>query len=200
MGVCEGVWVNVLSSGFYLLAAFLLFRFCRRERIDDWKSRAFITLSVLVGLGSGMWHAYQTPLTSVLDTMPILAFFLLFVYAVFERMMSQRKAMYLSVAYAIVASAVFLFFKPIVENTVFQGAQGYVFSLIAVALVLAACKDKKFCKGMLIALVLFLVALVFRQIDLLVCAFVPGLHDVWHMLSACATYLAVKGILAEPGR
>lgn len=197
-----GPWaepLNAISNVAFLLAAlaaWLTIRRLGRARVD----LAFtVGLTVLVGVGSALFHTLATPWARILDVVPILLFQLGFLW-LYARNIVGLPGHYAAALLAVFLAAALggrqfpatlngsLTYAPAVLVLVGLGAHHYV---------QARCERWT----LLVASVLFVLSVMFRGVDLEVCAFFPiGTHFLWHLLNGVVLYLAVRCLALGNGK
>lgn len=193
--------VNTLTNLLFLVAAAVLAAQLRRTpgaRRDD---GVLAVLVALVGTGSLIFHAVATKQTAVLDKL----FIALFIWTFFHRYLARvaglggKQATFGVVLFILASAAVGRFVPPETLN-------GSVLYLPAVAgltgIAAWTLRLHKPGAGIFIAaLATFLVAILFRTIDLAVCDAWPlGTHFLWHSLNALVLYLCCRGLQTASDR
>jgi hypothetical protein len=192
-----GLWdepLNALTNLAYLAAAWAVWRVHRRpgRRID----RVLGALLAAIGMGSALFHLLATPWARLLDETPILVFQLTFFWAYCRGIVNLARgpvAGLLVVFVAAVLSARQL-------SGVLNGSIPYLPALlVAGVLGVYHVRTQPVERSALIAGVACVAAaLLFRIVDLEVCDALPiGTHFLWHVLTAAALYLFVRGLLAN---
>jgi Ceramidase len=187
---------NALSNIAFLIAAYAAFKLWRREGRDDSVILALIVVVAVVGLGSFAFHTLATSGAMLLDVTPIG----LFIYGYF--LLALRRFLLLSwpVALSLLAGfiALSLALASYVPREVLNGSSGYLLALAALIGVGWLLRGHRVGRAMLVAAGLFIVSLIFRIIDLDVCARWPiGTHFLWHVLNAAVLYTVLRGAIAE---
>lgn len=187
-GYCErlgpGYWaepLNAVSNAAFLVAALILWR--RGAGLP--MVRAMAAAVAVIGVGSYLFHTHANRLTGAMDTTPILAFILLYVFA------SSRDYLGLKPWMAGLTAAAFV---PYAAATVplwamipgFGSSAGYM--PVPVLLVLYAWllrrRSPDTARGLLTGAVLLLVSLTARTLDGPLCPVWPsGLHFLWHLMN-----------------
>ena len=198
-----GMWAepaNLFSNVGFLLAGGWALNRCRRlaPGVQHWDLWTLALLILVIGAGSALWHSFHTPWAKTLDIVPILLFIHLYLYTFLHRQLG------LHVAAAIMATLLYFVaskaFTGLVNPHLLHGSIFYLPALVALAAlaVWSYAKRMPSRRMMLVAMLLFVVSLVFRTIDGDVCAYLPmGTHFLWHLLNACL--LAVL-VAVAPGR
>jgi len=188
--------LNSISNIFYILAAVLLYYFYKKSKIKDAKSKIFLSLIVLIGVCSFLFHLYKNQATFFFDVLPIGIFFISYVYFLIVNISENKKAgLYWTIIFLLIMGFGFIITKSISENNLINEAQGYILTLLFFAGVIAYTYAKRISisKKLTIIFILFLLALIFRQIDLLLCNYIKtGTHFIWHLLSSITMYYSIK--------
>jgi len=187
---------NALSNAAFFAAAWLLARDARR--LGAWRPdiALLVALTVLVGVGSTVFHTVATTWAQWLDLVPILLFQLAFLWIYALRELKWAPLPSALVVAAFLASALYArqFAQP------FNGSITYLPAIVAI-----------FALGMhhrathpgrapllLVAAGVFTVSLLLRTIDIPACARLPlGTHFLWHLLNGVVLYLAMRTLITS---
>jgi hypothetical protein len=188
--------LNAISNAAFFIAAWALWRFARLRGPLGAGTWTLITLMAAIGVGSTLFHTFADTRTHLLDTTPILAFQLAFLW------LYCRGAMRLGWGGAALAVAAFLAVGLYARrfDAPLNGSVTYAPAL----LVLIALGAWQALKGLerrwdlLLAAGFLLVSLFFRTIDQAVCDAWPiGTHFLWHLINAGVLYLCGRTLCAE---
>jgi hypothetical protein len=187
--------LNALSNVAFLIAAFVAFSFWRREGKGDPPILALIIVVAAVGLGSFAFHTLATRGAMLLDVTPIG----IFIYGYF--LLALRRFLLLSWPAALALLVAFIALSlalASVPREVLNGSSGYFPALAALIILGWMLRGHGAGQAMLVAAGLFAVSLIFRIVDLDVCAAWPlGTHFLWHLLNAAVLYAVLRGAIAE---
>jgi hypothetical protein len=194
-GYCEragdaGAWgepVNLITNLFFMVAAVAVAKALRQNpamgrRTDIWLLAA---LMFIIGLGSGAWHLMPTQQTMLMDVVPIGLFINLYIISALRRLFSLS---WLRVggwwlAYTVAGVAAQKFIPPDTLNGTIMYVPTYL--TLAIMTVTVWGRDRQVGEALLCALVIWTISLIFRTIDMTVCAsLVFGTHFLWHTLNA----------------
>ena len=197
--VTPSIWaepLNALSNIAFLIAAYAAYNLWRRDGKGDPAILALIVVVVAVGLGSLAFHTLATRGAMLLDVTPI-GFF---IYGYF--LLALRRFLLLSwpLALALLGGFIAVSFAlaSYVPREVLNGSSGYLPALAALIVFGRLLRGHSAGSAMLVAAGLFVVSLIFRIIDLDVCASFPiGTHFLWHVLNAAVLYTVLRGAIAE---
>ncbi|HRO12774.1 ceramidase domain-containing protein [Amaricoccus sp.] len=172
---------------------------------------ALAVLAALVGAGSFLFHTFGNVWSEYADTIPIWTFVAatLFVAATRVAGLRPHPAGAAGLVAAVVLIVTFLAATdphPAVPPPPdpLNGSLQYAPALIALATVAAFAWSRRLpiASLLLAATLVFLAALVFRTIDMAVCATFPlGTHFLWHLLNGLTVGLILTAMLAtDPGQ
>ncbi|MCF3933031.1 hypothetical protein L1787_06335 [Acuticoccus sp. M5D2P5] len=179
---------NAVTNAAFIIAAIVAFVVGRREGRLDGGILLLITITVLVGIGSFLFHTFATVWAVMADVIPIQIFIVVYFT------LAMRRFVLLPWWAAIVATAAFLavsFGGEAVMERLFAGAlngsEGYVpplLALVAVGVGLVRWGNAGAGWSLLLASAIFAASLFFRTIDMAVCPNLPiGTHILWHTLN-----------------
>lgn len=186
--------INLLSNLAFFVSVILLYKLFKSRKNINFEYWFILTIFLIVGVGSSLWHSLRIPLAFVLDAVPILVFLIsLLVIILKELTGSYKKAIVLTTVSFIFQVVISYLFSDFLNGSVLHFVSGIVFSGVIIWIY------KKFncIPGNIIAgLLLYILAMIFRSIDNLVCQYFSlGTHFIWHILNAGGAYFAVKGLL-----
>lgn len=172
--------LNVITSFFFIIFAFLSYR--------KTKNKFLPILLSLVGISSALWHLTSFAWADLLDTGSIAIFCLATTYLLFSKIFTSKIHVVLSLVVLVLLS----FF--IEQVSIMNGSLVYIF-LFFILLIPGLIYLKKapiVRRYMVLALVVFGLAIVFRILDPVLCEYVPmGTHFIWHILMALVGYYLI---------
>lgn len=188
--VAPGLWGepwNALSNAGFFIAAWMAWRLAKRERMDG-SALMLILLMAAIGVGSTLFHTYADTGTHVLDTTPILAFQLAFLWVYCRGVVRWPAwgAVLALCAFLAVGLAARRFEAPL------NGSLTYSPALVVLGILGAYHAVTRVVERwrLVAAAMLLLVSLVFRTVDQAACAWLHhGTHFLWHLLNAVVLYL-----------
>jgi hypothetical protein len=188
--------LNAVSNVAFLVAAHAAYALWRREGKGDPAILALIIVVVVVGLGSFAFHTLATQGAMLLDVTPIGFFIYGYFLLALRRFLLLSWPAALSSLVGFIALSVAL--ASYVPREVLNGSSGYLPALVALIVFGWLLRGHGAGSAMLVAAGLFVVSLIFRIIDLYVCARFPiGTHFLWHVLNAAVLYTVLRGAIAE---
>ena len=174
--------LNLFSNGSFLVAAYFCSRY-QRTLTETPMPAAVKWLTgwlFLVGIGSIIFHSFANLLSQFLDVGPIGVFVISFLY-LWNRQVLQRSILRILGDLVILIALTALFLTVVPKDAV-GGSQGY-FSVVIFLGYYGFLHHKLHReKGLIKATGLFVLALIFRSLDELLCPIFPhGLHFLWHL-------------------
>ncbi|MEM1232967.1 MAG: ceramidase domain-containing protein [Pseudomonadota bacterium] len=189
-GYCERVdftyWaepVNAVTNAAFLIAAFLMWRRVRGERLPI----AYFLIAILtaIGIGSYLFHTHATIWAVTADVVPIGLFILLYLFAV------GLHFLYWPWWGSAVLTAAFvpfaMIFVPLIEQLRFFAISSFYWTvpiLLFLFAPLVARENFETARGMVLGALILIVSISLRSIDETICDDFPlGSHFLWHILN-----------------
>jgi len=193
-----GLWsepFNALSNGaFWLASADLWRRLGPGAGLD---LRLLTALLALVGIGSFVFHTVAQAWASVLDVAFIAAFVLCFIHRALVRLYRWSGTRALAAVLVTIGGSAALAVSARVPAL--NGSELYLgpwSALIALAL---SCPSPPAARWLRRAAVLFMLSMILRSIDLVLCPRWPiGTHFLWHLNNALVLWCGMRALLALP--
>lgn len=183
--------INFFSNAAFLISAYFAYQLLKKYKIKERSYYILVLLLTLIGVGSALWHSFRDPYALLLDALPIFAFFLLFLYLLFRKLIGNgKKAFVLLIIFFLFQVVVSYLLPNFLNGSVRHLVNGVVFGMLAFILYR---ENKPIRKDMIIALSLYSLAIVFRSVDNSICSLLPiGTHFLWHIFNAIAAFYAMK--------
>jgi hypothetical protein len=191
--------LNTLSNLAFFAAAWLVARDARRLRAMRADIAVLAVLSVVVGIGSIVFHMLATTWAKWLDLLPIFVFQLAFLWIYARRGLRWRALPSAVLVAAFLAIALYArqFEEPLNGSITYAPA---LVTLFALGLHHRATHGGEL-PLLLIAAGVFTLSLFLRTIDVAACTRFPlGTHFLWHLLNGVVLYLAVRSQLGAVER
>ena len=191
--------INALTNLAFLVAAWATWVLARRSASRSGEVMPLVVLMVVIGIGSALFHTYATTWARVLDVLPILSFQTLYIWVYSRRIISIGRGWSMLLAGGFLAAAIVGREFPAIGNGVLR----YLPALLAFfgLAVYHYVANKQGQRLLLAASGLFLLALIFRTVDLAVCSHLAvGTHFLWHVLDAAVLYLATRALILNRTR
>lgn len=187
--------LNTISNIAFIFATYGIYRLLTKNSIHQVEYKVLLTLILLIGFGSFLWHATGNLFALILDVVPTVLSFVTITY-IFLKNLTGNKLLALLLSVLLFPTRFFISsFAPtdIISSLIRNSINFTTFFLI---ILLALKKYGKIAFEGLGVLTVYLIAIIMRIIDLQVClAFPLGTHFLWHILNALAVYLAVRFII-----
>lgn len=191
---------NTFSNLAFLVAAFFIYQKAsstlpRAEKpfADIW---ILVILVFAIGIGSATWHILAERWSLWADRLPILVFISLYLLSCLVRILNfpMAKAFAVFFAYHLFNAVVLAAFPAATLNgSLFYIPTAVFLFGITLLLWLEMHPVKHFFTT---GSILFLIAIVFRTIDLSLCSLFPvGTHFIWHLLVAITIYVLMSAII-----
>lgn len=186
-----GLWaepLNAITNVAFLLAAVGIWRTGRgrdRSGTDLW---LLVTLSGLIGIGSGLFHTFATPWSRALDVIPILLFELAFLWLYAVRVLRMRPGRVGGLLVAFLGAVLYgRQFPEVLDGSVTYIPDAFVLVILGFIHYSRHLAESAI---LLLAAGVFVASLFFRSIDAAICPVFPvGTHFLWHILNAILLYL-----------
>lgn len=186
--------LNLLSNLAFFVSAFFVYRLYKSKKIARLKYWFLLFLLLLIGIGSSLWHSLRTPLTLALDAVPIFIFFLSFIYLLLRKLLgSNLKALVSVLIFFLIQVGVSYIFPTVLNGSVRHVVNAITFIGLGS---LVYERNPAVRRDIALALTVYIFAIFTRSIDHQICDLFPvGTHFLWHILTAAASYFAIKTLL-----
>ena len=189
--------LNMASALAFFISAWQVWRQLDRDRWQEqWDLHLLSGLIALVGAASILWHASAFAWAQWFDTAAIAAFVIVY-WSAFLARIQRLKFVGMFVAWIMTAAAM-AGLAAIVPLGALGGTLSYLplLLLLLVGMGLAFRIDRRLARDLLLAAAIFVLALVVRALDLLLCDWaVVGTHWLWHLLVAGLLFVLVDGLI-----
>lgn len=195
-----GLWaepLNAVTNVAFFVAALCALMLARKRNALDLNSGILISLVIVIGTGSTLFHTLATGWAQLSDVLPILFYQIVFIILYARNVMklgTLKTACLLGGFFATV-----FVFQQLPQHWL-NGSLGYAPALLFVLGLgvwhLQKAAVERF--GLLAAGVTFIVSLIFRSIDMQICETLPiGTHFIWHTLNGCVLYLTTRAYVVN---
>lgn len=176
--------VNAVTNLAFIVAAVIAWRAAAGAR--DALTITLCAILFAIGVGSFLWHTFAESWAGAADTIPILLFILVYLYAAMVRYLNAPVWAGIAAPIGFIAFAIgFVMAWGAILPSV-NGSEGYfpVIILLAGFGFLLRARGHKAAPALLSAAAIFAVSLFFRSIDDGICPRFPiGTHFLWHSLN-----------------
>jgi hypothetical protein len=185
--------INFLSNIAFIIAFYILLQRLKDVSSSDKSHKRYSTiltyLILLIGLGSFLFHAFGNLWSAFADTLPIMVFILFYLYIAVRFYLEQTNLV------SVAALIIFLSLNILLGYAGVEEIASYLTALLAMLLISAISlmrQKLEISRGLLIASIIFIISLTFRQLDAFACYYIPfGTHLIWHILNAILLYSLV---------
>jgi hypothetical protein len=190
-GYCERLdaafWaepVNAATNAAFLVAALVMALRLRGTHLPvAW---ALIWIVVTIGTGSLLFHTFAQPWAGVADSLPILLFILVYLYAATRDFLgaSWKISALVTIGYFPFAAVTVPLFR-LIPGLGDSAGYATVPTLMVIYAVLLWRQAPATARGLVLAAVLLTASIAFRALDEPLCGVFPlGTHFMWHLLNA----------------
>jgi hypothetical protein len=187
--------INLLSSFLYIVAALTAWR--NLTNSNNIKHKNFLQLMcllvALIGIGSALYHSYPNRTTLLLDALPIYVL-LVSLLAFLVNKIVDSPIFTVCIIFVYIST---LLLGSLVWPELANGSVRHIITITFLSVVLSLLY-KKFpvlIKKLFLILVLFIVSLIARSLDVMLCSSLTiGTHFIWHIINAFAVYLLLTTI------
>jgi len=190
--------INAITNVAFLIAAGAAYVEWRR-RADDWPVLALVVVTVLVGIGSFIFHTVATAGAALFDVIPIALFIYGYLFLALRRFfqLTPMASIAIVAAFAALSHGLATLLPPDSLN----GSHAYLPALAATLVIGCLLRSRPAGRAIMAAAGVLAVSLTFRTIDLVVCqAFPLGTHFAWHTLNGLVLYLLLRAAMVERGQ
>lgn len=196
--------LNAATNLAFILAAILPYIAMRRRGQNDPLIAILCGIAFCVGAGSFLFHTFAERWAALADTVPILLFIVVFLYAAMNRLFRLNGIWAISAT--ILAFGLSLFARSFglsLTGGTLNGSESYfpALALLGGSALLLALLGRAAARPVAIATAIFSVSLMARSADAGVCAYVPlGTHFIWHLLNGAMIAILLFTLLQHGRR
>ncbi len=185
--------LNGITNFAFIIAGIVLFFRFKKQAISSLPAKILAALLIAVGIGSLAWHTYRNDFTFWIDTIPIYLFVVYYLWVYVSHSVHKLPLRILFfLGFFIYTPVLIYLFQDLQSTKVFgNGSLEYIVALsyFVVLQMYNKAHKKELVKPSLVVVFLFMVSLVFRQLDLVSCDLVGfGTHFMWHIFNAIVLY------------
>lgn len=189
--------LNAVTNLAFLIAALMMVQRLKGISFKAAPDVYFLCFTLgCIGVGSGLWHTYATPLTVILDVIPITIFINVYLGAFLWRgfgLTWWQVALALAGLQGLNARAGMAFIPSTLHGTIMYLP---TYATLCLITLLAYKRRDWFSTELLFIVVLWTCSLIFRTIDVPFCQrTVIGTHYLWHLANAVVLYKLLSILL-----
>ena len=185
--------INFFTNIAFWVAFFLLLKKHNKKNYEHVNLRIYsiilISLVLIIGTGSFLFHLFGNVWSLLADTIPIMIFIILYLYLAVRFYLEQTQVIS---AFSIF---LFLFLNYSLSYLGVEEISSYLmalFSMLIIACIAYRKNKRNISYGLFLTSFIFMLSLGFRQLDLFTCAqFSHGTHWIWHILNSILLYTLV---------
>ena len=183
--------INAFTNIFFIIAAYMSYRYMKQQSSKLKVQNSIVMLScilVCIGIGSFLWHTVALPWAMLADVIPITLFIYVYLFSFVHYVLEKK--MSVAVSALVLFSIVNYGIENFVDKNLFNGSISYAPALLSLFILALFSKKKEGISLFISAIFLFLLSLVFRSIDFMVCESLAfGTHFLWHTCNATMLYM-----------
>ena len=184
--------INAISNLSFILAGFFLWR------LRTPRSNMMAILVILIGLGSFSFHTFANRLTGLLDVLAIALYLVVFAFLIPKQwsrklILIQLGSVLMLIISIVLAHLLIGYLKPALPwlpSGIYLGAW---LALVIFALI-TQDSNMPAARFLWLAVIVFPVSILSRQLDLPLCDSIGGSHWLWHLLNGLTLFLTSYGL------
>jgi hypothetical protein len=184
--------INAISNLSFILAGFFLWR------LRTPRSNMMAILVILIGLGSFSFHTFANRLTGLLDVLAIALYLVVFAFLIPKQwsrklILIQLGSVLMLIISIVLAHLLIGYLKPALPwlpSGIYLGAW---LALVIFALITQG-SNMPAARFLWLAVIVFPVSILSRQLDLPLCDSIGGSHWLWHLLNGLTLFLTSYGL------
>ena len=188
--------INAVSNISFFLSGLAAWNLANNRKVLSPTIWLLISILFAIAIGSSLFHTFATPLTKLLDIIPIALFQIAYLW-IYSRQVIKLKNLGTVLLVILLLASIVITFQ---FTQIFNGSITYTPG-IAILLGLGSyhCQQRKQGRMLLFSATgVFLLALCFRTIDLAICPYWSiGTHFLWHLLNGLVLYLSMKALISN---
>ena len=185
--------INFFTNIAFWVAFFLLLKKYNKKNYEHVNLRIYsiilISLVLIIGTGSFLFHLFGNVWSLLADTIPIMIFIILYLYLAVRFYLEQTQVI------SVFSIFLFLFLNYSLSYLGVEEISSYLmalFSMLIIACIAYRKNKRNISYGLFLTSFIFMLSLGFRQLDLFTCAqFSHGTHWIWHILNSILLYTLV---------
>lgn len=196
--------LNVISSILFMFVSVAIYRYYHKhedlQRRWIWDIHALTFLTFIIGFNSVVFHSFPTPLTELMDTIPIVMFIMIYFTSVLFRI---GKCTLFQAAVCLVAFVGFSHMLVAQFPRAMNDSIGYLSSMVALIVIAVHLhmRARPSSQYFMLASLIGVISLFCRAIDREVCDVFPfGTHFLWHGCNATLLFILLKQIIRNVNR
>jgi hypothetical protein len=187
--------INAISNLSFIVAGLFLWR------LRSSHSALMATLVILIGLGSFSFHTFANRLTGLLDVLAIALYLVAFAFLIPKQwsrnsLLIQLGSVLMLIVSIVLTQSLMSYLKPALPWLPSGMYLGAWLALIVYALI-TQCSNMPAARFLWLAVIVFPISLLSRQLDMPLCDLIGGSHWLWHLLNGLTLFLSAYGLCVE---
>jgi hypothetical protein len=187
--------INAISNLSFIVAGFFLWR------LRTPRSTLMAILVILIGLGSFSFHTFANRLTGLLDVLAIALYLVAFAFLIPKQwsrnwLLIQLGSVLMLIVSIVLAQSLMSYLKPALPWLPSGMYLGAWLALIMFALV-TQYSNKTSARFLWLAVIVFPISLLSRQLDMPLCDSIGGTHWLWHLFNGLTLFLSSYGLCTQ---
>jgi len=191
--------VNAFTNVFFIISAYMSYRLLQKEFPGSEAIYSVYLLSLIlvsIGVGSFLWHTVALPWAMLADVIPITLFIYVYLFSFVYYVLKQKAG--IGIFALILFSLVNYGVENYVDKDLLNGSISYAPALLSLFVLALFSRNKKQFPLFVSAIFLFLLSLVFRSIDFIICESLSfGTHFLWHTCNAIMLYMLMVFLISS---
>lgn len=184
--------INTISNIGFFISAYFAYSLLKNNKVEDVRLSKLPFLITLIGIGSALYHAFNSPYTLLADQLPIFIFITYFLYILLNYLIKNN-----ILSFCIPVLLVILQLAVIINTPLFVLGMPtrHVINFLFVTILLIWVYQKlgRIALGIIPALFFYGLGIFVRIFESQVCLINGfGIHFIWHFCVALSTYLSLS--------
>ncbi|NBS10859.1 MAG: hypothetical protein EBS63_05625 [Burkholderiaceae bacterium] len=187
--------INAITNLSFIVAGLFIWR------LRTPRSNLMAILMILIGLGSFSFHTFANRLTGLFDILAIALYLVAFAFLIPKQwsrnsLLIQLGSVLMLIVSIVLTQLLISHLKPalpLLPSGMYLGAW---LALIVYALI-TQCSNMPAARFLWLAVIVFPISLLSRQLDMPLCDLIGGSHWLWHLLNGLTLFLSAYGLCTK---
>jgi hypothetical protein len=187
--------INAITNLSFIVAGLFIWR------LRTPRSNLMAILMILIGLASFSFHTFANRLTGLLDVLAIALYLVAFAFLIPKQwsrnsLLIQLGSVLMLIVSIVLTQSLMSYLKPALPWLPSGMYLGAWLALIVYALI-TQCSNMPAARFLWLAVIVFPISLLSRQLDMPLCDLIGGSHWLWHLLNGLTLFLSAYGLCVE---
>jgi hypothetical protein len=187
--------INAITNLSFIVAGLFIWR------LRTPRSNLMAILMILIGLASFSFHTFANRLTGLLDVLAIALYLVAFAFLIPKQwsrnsLLIQLGSLLMLIVSIVLTQSLMSYLKPALPWLPSGMYLGAWLALIVYALI-TQCSNMPAARFLWLAVIVFPISLLSRQLDMPLCDLIGGSHWLWHLLNGLTLFLSAYGLCVE---